>query len=55
MRRENLATVQSIKSFHQYLYGQKFLIRTDHVSFKWLMSFKDFEGQLALDGKTSAI
>jgi len=31
--RELLAIMDSIKSFHHYLYG-KFLIRTDHVSLK---------------------
>jgi len=46
-RRELLAIVASLKSFHHYLYGRKFKIRTDHFSFKWLMSFKDLEGQLA--------
>lgn len=46
-RRELLAMVESMKSFHHYLYGRKFLIRTDHISLRWLMSFKDLEGQLA--------
>lgn len=46
-RRELLAIVSSLKSFHHYLYGRKFKIRTDHISIKWLMSFKDLEGQLA--------
>jgi len=45
-RRELLAIVESLKSFHHYLYGRKFLIRTDHISLRWLM-FKDLEGQLA--------
>jgi len=45
-RRELLAIVDSLKSFHHYLYGWKFLIRTDHISLKWFMSFKDLEGQL---------
>jgi len=31
MRRKLLSIVESIKSFHQYLYGRKFLIRTDHM------------------------
>jgi len=44
MRRKLLSIVESIKSFHQYLYGRKFLIRTDHM---WLMSFKDLKSQLA--------
>jgi len=42
-----LAVVDSLKSFRHYLLGRKFMIRTDHVSLKWLMSFKDLEGQLA--------
>lgn len=46
-RRELLAIVTSLKSFHHYLYGRKFQIRTDHISLKWLLSFKDLEGQLA--------
>lgn len=46
-RRELLAIVTSLKSFHHYLYGRKFKIWTDHISLKWLMSFKDLEGQLA--------
>lgn len=46
-RRELLAIVDSVKSFHHYLLGRKFLIRTDHISLKWLMSFKNLEGQLA--------
>lgn len=46
-RRELLATVASLKSFHHYLYGTKFKIRTDYISLKWLMSFKDLEGHLA--------
>jgi len=46
-RRELLAVVDSLKFFRHYLLGQKFLIRTDHVSLRWLMSFKDLEGQLA--------
>jgi len=46
-RRELLAMVKSIKHFHHYLYGRRFLIRTDHASLRWLMSFKDLEGQLA--------
>ena len=46
-RRELLAVVDSVKSFHHYLYGRKFLVRTDHVSLRWLMSFRNLEGQLA--------
>ncbi|GBL98487.1 Retrovirus-related Pol polyprotein from transposon 297 [Araneus ventricosus] len=33
--------------FHHYLYGQKFLLRTDHASLRWLLNFKEPEGQIA--------
>ena len=46
-RRELLAIVQSIKHFHHYLYGQKFKVRTDHGSLRWLLRFKNPEGQIA--------
>lgn len=46
-RRELLAIIDSLKSFHHYLYGRKFVIRTDHISLRWLMSFKNLEGQMA--------
>lgn len=46
-RKELLAVIDSIKSFHHYLYGRGFVVRTDHISLKWLMSFKNLEGQLA--------
>jgi len=47
-RRDLLAIVESLKSFYYYLYGRKFLIRTNHISLRCLMSFRDLEGQLAL-------
>jgi len=46
-RRELLAIVKSLKTFHHYLYGNRFIVRTDHISLRWLMSFKNLEGQLA--------
>ena len=45
-RRELLAIVEAIKHFHTYLYGVKFTIRTDHGSLRWLLNFKNLEGQL---------
>ncbi|GBL98275.1 Transposon Ty3-I Gag-Pol polyprotein [Araneus ventricosus] len=30
-----------------YLYGRKFLLRTDHVSLRWLLNFREPEGQIA--------
>ena len=46
-RKELLAVVVFIKHFRHFLYGRKFLIRTDHSSLRWLIRFKDPEGQLA--------
>ena len=45
--RELLAIVKGVKHFHHYLYGCKFLIRTDHGSLTWLFNFKEPEGQIA--------
>lgn len=46
-RKEMLAMVHFIKSFRQYLYGQPFILRSDHAALKWLLRFKEPEGQLA--------
>ena len=46
-RRELLAVICATKHFHKYLYGRKFLIRSDHAALKWLLNFKDPEGQVA--------
>ena len=46
-RRELLAVVNAMKHFHHYVYGRKITIRSDHSSLKWLLSFKNVEGQLA--------
>ncbi|GFX54427.1 retrovirus-related Pol polyprotein from transposon 412 [Trichonephila clavipes] len=46
-RKELLAIVKAIEHFHHYLYGQKFLLRTDHASLNWLMNFRNTEGQVA--------
>ncbi|GBM21768.1 Retrovirus-related Pol polyprotein from transposon 297 [Araneus ventricosus] len=46
-RKELLANVKSIEHFHHYLYGQKFLLQTDHASSRWLLNFKEPEGQIA--------
>ena len=39
--------VEAFKHFRPYLYGQRFLLRTDHTSLTWLLSFKEPEGQVA--------
>ena len=46
-RREFLAVVMAVKHFHHYLYGNKFTIRSDHGSLRWLMNFRVLDGQLA--------
>ena len=46
-RRELLAVVQAVKRFHPYLYGQRFLIRTDHSALQWLLNFRQPKGQTA--------
>ncbi|UYV82242.1 K02A2.6-like [Cordylochernes scorpioides] len=42
-----LAIVKSIEHFYHYLYGQEFILRSDHASLQWLSNFKNPEGQLA--------
>ena len=46
-RRELLTVVESVNHFKHYLCGVKFVVRTDHASLRWLMSFREPEGQLA--------
>ena len=44
---ELLAVVNFVKQYHHYLYGERFLIRTDYGALKYLFSFKDPQGQMA--------
>ena len=46
-RKELLAVVKSVEHFHKYLYGRRFLLRTDHAALMWLLRFKSPEGQVA--------
>ena len=46
-RKELLAVVNFTKYFKNYLYGKGFRVRTNHSSFRWLLNFKNPEGQLA--------
>ena len=46
-RKELLAVVKAIEKFHCYLYGQRFVVRTDHASLRWLLNFRQPEGQVA--------
>lgn len=36
-RRELLAVLECVKHYHKYLYGQHFILRTDHSALRWLM------------------
>ncbi|GBM51782.1 Retrovirus-related Pol polyprotein from transposon 297 [Araneus ventricosus] len=47
MRKELLAIVKSIEHFHHFLYRRKFLLRTDYASLRWLLNFREPEGQIA--------
>ena len=46
-RKELLAVAVAVKTYHHYLCGWRFLIGTDHWALKWLLKFKNPEGQLA--------
>ena len=45
--KEMLAVVYFIKHFRSYLLGHPFVLRTDHVTLKWLSQFKEPKGQVA--------
>ena len=46
-RKELLALITFTRHFRVYLLGRPFIVRTDHASLTWLMSFRRLEGQLA--------
>lgn len=46
-RRELLAVITFMNHFRHYLLGQKFVLRTDHSSLRWIFEFKDPRGQVA--------
>ena len=46
-RKELLAVIRFTRQFRHYFLGRNFIVRTDHNSLTWLMSFKNIEGQLA--------
>lgn len=46
-RRELLAVVYFLKQYRHYVYGRKVLVRSDHGALRWLINFRNPEGQLA--------
>ena len=44
---ELFAVVEAVKHFHAYVYRRKVVVRTDHGALKWLLTFKNPEGQMA--------
>ena len=46
-RKEFLAVVRFTRQFRHYLLGRKFVVRTDHNRWTWLLNFKEPQGQLA--------
>ena len=46
-RRELLAVVTFVQHFRPYLLGREFTLRTDHGALKWLVTFREPEGQIA--------
>ena len=46
-RKELCSVVHFVKHFRHYLLGQKFLVRTDHGSLRWLINFRNPDGQMA--------
>lgn len=45
--RELLAAIYFIKYWHHFLWGKRFVLRTDHASLTWLMNFKEPQAMLA--------
>ena len=46
-RKELLALIRFTRQYRHYLLGRQFLVRTDHNSLRWLLNFRNPEGQLA--------
>ena len=46
-RKELLAVILSLRTFHSYIYGQHTLLRTDNAAVSWLRQLKRPSGQIA--------
>ena len=46
-RKEVMALVWGSEHFETYLYGKRYLARTDHNALRWLQNFKSPKGQVA--------
>ena len=46
-RKELLAVVIALKTFHSYLYGQHVLLRTDNAAVSWMRNLRNPTGQVA--------
>ena len=46
-RKEMLGMVWAVRCFRLYLWGRRFIVRTDHNSLQWLRNFKEPQGQVA--------
>ena len=46
-RRELLAVVATLDHFKGYVWGPKFVVRTDHAALVWLKNLKNMQGMLA--------
>ncbi|MCG7866651.1 MAG: DDE-type integrase/transposase/recombinase [Candidatus Thiodiazotropha taylori] len=46
-RKELLAVISALRTFHAYLYGQPVLLRTDNAAVSWMRQLKKPTGQMA--------
>ena len=46
-RRELLSIIDSVKHYHHYINGSKYVVRTEHGSLTWLLQFANPKAHLA--------